>query len=537
MGMASMGVLRLGVSHRTWADSWREYGGSKGPSTSIARAAKESVHLGDAQKSTVAVPSTTTEIPAPGSDESKSQGIDIERLADQHEPVNPTPVTSKGETNFEECKKIIAATENQLHLHAARARPNARLRVAFGINSCFTSEDVNFCKNVRKGVEDKLYVPEADWEGIAKAARELAEREFAGSERKLKLFDAVQMVTMKMMLRILFARDPEDASLDNHIRKLAKEVNDQWDRSKAGLTLGETPSWSFDQQDALKDAADAIFGAWDSSDVDNPFNYILPGYETMWRAVLRGVVEMTSGRHEDGSVAWKAALSAFLDSPTRHQLQRVEIAKGLKVEHISLEILRLYPPTRRISRMHMNPDGSSRVIAADIEGMHHTADTWQPDPLVFRPERWILLDGMDTRDFLPFGNSPFNCPARRHKNDFPDVPFGVSMVAALTGSMVEAMGEKWYLRPGDFPPSEMQLHNNREDYSEVFVYRIEEETGEVAVKTDQNLGVKELQTNGTMPVVPDASASGREAGIDSEKVPEEGNAVGCDCRGRRCRGR
>ena len=59
-------------------------------------------------------------------------------------------------------------------------------------------------------------------------------------------------------------------------------------------------------------------------------------------------------------------------------------------------------------------DGSEEIKTANIEELHHTAPNWKPDPMSFRPERWVKLNnGIRTQGFMPFGSTPFNCPAKR----------------------------------------------------------------------------------------------------------------------------
>ena len=40
-----------------------------------------------------------------------------------------------------------------------------------------------------------------------------------------------------------------------------------------------------------------LFPDWDKSSKENPLNLILPGYETLWRVVLRCFIEVTARSH------------------------------------------------------------------------------------------------------------------------------------------------------------------------------------------------------------------------------------------------
>jgi len=99
---------------------------------------------------------------------------------------------------------------------------------------------------------------------------------------------------------------------------LAREINEQWLRSKGDYDADELPRWSFTKQTGLVEALQGAFPEWhaDGNDgTENPLRLILPGYETLWRVVLRCFVELTSRSPADAA-DWCTCLQAFLDSPT-----------------------------------------------------------------------------------------------------------------------------------------------------------------------------------------------------------------------------
>lgn len=369
---------------------------------------------------------------------------------------------------------ISGVAPNKNDKWQARAYPNERLKVAFRINNCFTNDKEERCVGFRKTVEELLHPAgdyEIHWRGLVETARTVARAELSGFGVEKNLFDAIQMTVMKTMLKVLFKMSPTDTSKDRHIRRLARVINKQWVKSKDGLVPGETPDWDFERQKILKNVAEQIFREWKADNTDNPFNYLLPGYETMWRVVLRCVIELTSTRHPTDSMAWKERLASFIMNPTRDQLQKATNNDGLTAQHVSFETLRLYPPTRRVSREKKYDDGSTHIKSANIEKMHHTAPTWKPDPESFRPERWTAHpNGIHTKGFMPFGCYPFNYPAKQSWK--VPIPFGVSMIAVLTGCFVEAMGDEWYLVGEEIPPASDPINNGREDCSEVFLHRL-----------------------------------------------------------------
>jgi hypothetical protein len=329
---------------------------------------------------------------------------------------------------------------NKLRPHQARAKPNSRLKVAFRVNNCFTSEIKSRCDDVRREVFKVLQPGTSDhwrdWPELVEVVRSVARAELSDPRDEVNLFDAMQMIVMKTMLKVLFDKSSEDQSKDVQIRRLAKEVNAQWILSKSYLDDGVTPQWDSERQGSLKATAEDIFGTRDADDIHNPFNMILPGYETMWRVVLRLFLELESSRHPSNSDVWKERLALFINNPTRGQLQIEASESKVTAEHLSFEVLRLYPPTRHVGRMHQDEDGERTSKTADIEKLHHEAPIWNNKPMTFKPERWQALEGMNTKGYMPFGEHPFRCPARQHKN--VAMPFGVAMIAVLTGCFIDS---------------------------------------------------------------------------------------------------
>jgi hypothetical protein len=100
--------------------------------------------------------------------------------------------------------------------------------------------------------------------------------------------------------------------------------------------------------------------------------------------------------------------------------------------------------------------------------MQRSPTIWQDRPNVFVPERWTGLEEGHDQGYMPFGASPFNCPAKRYKN--VPMPFGPAMIALLVGTLIHVTGAKGYvltnLQRGDCP-----LDTDREAYSTVVLRR------------------------------------------------------------------
>jgi hypothetical protein len=126
-----------------------------------------------------------------------------------------------------------------------------------------------------------------------------------------------------------------------------------------------------------------------------------------------------------------------------------------------------------------------------------TALIWGDDALSFRPERWIVLTkGVNTPGFMPFGEKPFRCPARQTQDEYS--PFGVMMIAVLTGCFIEAMAGKWRLDGQHIPDANQPMGNNRDDYKGVSLLRLEpaaDEFASNAAAQPEKLAVEETATN------------------------------------------
>jgi hypothetical protein len=311
-------------------------------------------------------------------------------------PMKIPPEAHFGTADAAECREIIksgtppTASKNTLSAFEARARPNQRLKLAFGIESCFTSSDGKSCKNFRTQVEKLLYVEESEWVNFAAVARITAKEALDVEGDTTSLFRVVQLVTLKTMMRVLWPdRDPKQCT-NEQISTLTHEVNLQWLRSKEH-NADDDPSWLFDKQTSLKNAVKAVLPDWDEADSDqNPCSLIFPGYENMWRVLLHCFVGIRVHYHRH-AVSWGLALSCFSETPTKEQLETLMVEFSTKVAaiHVVKEALRLYPPTRRIYREYRNENCQKTNVSADVEAVQRDPAIWQDQPNRFVPKRWI----------------------------------------------------------------------------------------------------------------------------------------------------
>ena len=240
----------------------------------------------------------------------------------------------------------------------------------------------------------------------------------------------------------------------------------------------------------------AVFPHWNDGDpTANPLNWILPGYETIWRVTLRCFVELNMRCHSEER-EWHRVLDAFIAQPTRAQLFATNSA-DVSAINISKEALRLYPPTRRVYRAFRTSPQSDPtdahgpgIHAADIETLHRNTILWGPDATLFRPSRWAHLTGAQTKFFLPMGHRPFACPARQETFSGPQggekLPFGVSFLALLVGIMSDETQRRSWIGFGVLPATGGPLPSEREALADLFLWN----GGKAKVEADQPLEQK-----------------------------------------------
>ncbi|KAF2442388.1 hypothetical protein P171DRAFT_497202 [Karstenula rhodostoma CBS 690.94] len=394
---------------------------------------------------------------------------------------------------------IIQFTPNGTKYHnaqAARADPNQRLTTVFGIDNAFTTYDKNAASDFRRkatvlmnlatksatldarGNVKKGDYPSGDWSDLRAWAVEYCKeyKTRLPDRKRVKLAQMVQFVTLKVSLRYLF---PEHAlkrgdSFED-IVMIGRRINELWVASKEDE--GQLPRW--EDEGALNEAlrrvttpAPGVCRGWTGAPDHgiaqeppeptiphrNPMNLILPAYETMWRVVMRCVLEMRY-RNADRGPVWCGVLSTYLESlkdpnviAEPHNSFQDASADGVRPIDIVKEALRLYPPTRRVHRVY---DGER--CAADIEECQRFPLLGGRDALVFRPERWqdicpeesvrrdregskaartALKEAEEKAGFFPFAHW---CPAGKGGTH----GFGLKMVGLLVAVICAEIDESW----------------------------------------------------------------------------------------------
>ncbi|KAL4791351.1 hypothetical protein BDV19DRAFT_381662 [Aspergillus venezuelensis] len=389
-----------------------------------------------------------------------------------------------------ECHTIIDAryhpdgTINKLSQSESRALPNQPLARTFGIRNAFTMSDGTgvrqFLDHVRMLLGGVGSVG-VDWADLAGELRGMLEdiieesknKSEDNSHGKVKLSPAVQALSLRTSLWVLF-------NMRDNMRSRAE-------RTEGTLEVKENK--------ALQSLLSAVFARTNNNakinildSASNPLNLILPSFETLWRVVLRLFIVLHGGESPENE-HYKRALVEFMSNPThaqfRCQLDNLTDA-AISAEHVVLEALRLYPPTRRVRRAFKVSDSDSKItiVAADVEAVHLDTQTWGPDAAEFTPPRWKALSSAQKDGFLAFGARPSVCPASKS--------FGPMVIGLLVGLLLEWVstihedenGASWKWVFGSDSQSNMdevsskeRLNNERGAYEGLFVSLVEAEAG------------------------------------------------------------
>ncbi|QDS70778.1 hypothetical protein FKW77_004080 [Venturia effusa] len=350
----------------------------------------------------------------------------------------------------------------------ARARSNQRLVTVFGIDNAFTTYDaqrkIDFVVEVNDRVKN---VSDEEWQGLANMASYWALAKMYAKEespKRLDLTDFVQFLTMKVSLHFLFG--PDSAALrteegENYISFIAKEINRLWLVSKADPILEK-----WEDQTYFHQALHYVTGSSDTrlsedphftDSKENPLNWILPAYESMWRIVLTTVRQLYL--NTDDRQHHLYAMLHFLKEPCKRTFRNQEKVCRVSAHHLIKECLRLYPPVRRIGRT-LPENGGVKHVKADIRECQRNYLLADFEPDEFHPERWEHIEAQCQRStnakslaeseeqlgFLPFGLSPFKCPAGKSS-------FAFRMIGVLAGATLNALeddgGRDWSESPDE----------------------------------------------------------------------------------------
>ncbi|KAE8447996.1 hypothetical protein EG329_009919 [Mollisiaceae sp. DMI_Dod_QoI] len=345
-----------------------------------------------------------------------------------------------------------------------RAKPNKRLIIAFGIENAFTTISEDLHRNFLHKVEDALNKSNNDSARIElaqnaiKIGTEYIKRS-AQQEHAISLSKLVQVVAFRIILTIFFphvARSlKEDGRMnDTDVEIISEKINTLWYDSKSPWKIFCATYFPPHFSSIMKDRETLLTHLelqfpWYRTYLPqrNPLNILIPAHQGLWRVVLRCFIEVRFRSSDADRETWSKLFEDFLKAPTECWHKPNE--EGLDVQMIIAETLRLYPPT---PRMYVQQDDGS-LDAIDIQTMHRTGERWAPDPLRYRPDRWIHndneeLDVVDTDNYMPFGRK-VDMPKGARTTTMSQCPSrlrgGPKLIAILVGALLEVVDQKWEL--------------------------------------------------------------------------------------------
>ncbi|KAE8166048.1 hypothetical protein BDV40DRAFT_296860 [Aspergillus tamarii] len=369
-----------------------------------------------------------------------------------------------------EGKGLDEKLPNQLNARQSRAIPNQRLYVVFGIENALTTDNEAQAKCFVRRAKSLINLSPIAWESLSGFVRSAARRSIddaiadSSDNAHIMLTNLVQVLVLRVVLHVLFQMETEALEIpDHHLLRLAEAINDTWISSKS-----KTDHVCFQDNIPLQRSLVTVFPNLNCLDPqENPLNLVIPGFETMWRIVLRFFIEVryTSGLYHR---EWRDILATFAHTPTKNEFERPKGDQNLSAEMLVNEALRLYPPTKRVHRAFL-PAGSdiTELLNADIARVQTATHIWGSNAELFDPRRWRALTSQQRFAFFPFGSKPFVCPAQ--------AVFGPRAIAMIVGVLLTELGGEWSLfkdvdcAEGLVPG--VQLSNERTEYRNLCLAR------------------------------------------------------------------
>ncbi|KAI1374251.1 cytochrome P450 [Hypoxylon crocopeplum] len=374
----------------------------------------------------------------------------IHKFYEKRPPPSPDPGVREYVRQQQDIANFNFLGENRHSLTdrlRARAIPNQRLVEAFGIDSSFTTTDPtihsNFLQSARHAMGKMSTEKWIDMFNVAQTALNQTVAHIAPSRQQaLPLARLARVFVFTSILHVFFDVQPDAIDIDDAVRA-TEAINTLWVQSKDG---GQPAPRRESQEQLLAALRRLLPACFPCEPRGNPLNTIIPAYETMWRAVLlafvcagfRGVDRATARQFRDVV----AGVPACFGWEPKKELEDVALS-------FAKEVLRLYPPTKRIYRAEpaQGTSESHTILSADIEKCHRDPSIWGPDALRFRPSRFRKKDLADAlhppftadmrRTYMPFGVGPHVCPAASAASGF-----GFRAIVVLMVVLARRLGTK-----------------------------------------------------------------------------------------------
>ncbi|THH31867.1 hypothetical protein EUX98_g2308 [Antrodiella citrinella] len=315
-------------------------------------------------------------------------------------------------------------------LLTSRAEANQRLRRAFELTNTFVNDDAelhrSFVAQARDLIQAQSSLPARA--AFAEMCSAVISDYISGHviDGPVYFGDIVQVVTFKVILCSLFGADLCDLK-DEDVLFAARTINSIWQLSKQPNTT--SPPHLLYHLNTLLRGWLPLYA--------NPLDFIIPTYETMWRVVAITIALV----HRHGDQALLESFTQFLDNPSRQQFQHWSAVGETSVEAVVHEVIRLHPPTRRISRVaslshssgtpsdDRSPSFFSSIfslfavgrqpiqtttLVADIGALHRNPTIWGSTSTEFDPTRFhpSKLTDAQKQCILGFGYGRLKCVAK-----------------------------------------------------------------------------------------------------------------------------
>ncbi|PCH38537.1 hypothetical protein WOLCODRAFT_65482 [Wolfiporia cocos MD-104 SS10] len=291
----------------------------------------------------------------------------------------------------------------------ARATSNARLMRAFSIHSTFVHGDIDTHTTFTKAAVELISRHRLPWTLFADIASNVVDAHL--HRLSSVAFDTfISRITLHVVIVGLLQLEPSFYKIDpDDLDVVAGNINRLWTMSK---TTTEIPSHMLAE-------VNVRLHRWLPT-YSNPIEFVIPVYETLWR-VIAVTVALNHNRSDV-----RAVFAAFLSQPDSRRYHYIPDGDP-SVEVVMQEVLRLYPPTRRISRTYTASDFNLKYLpsflaqcmtrtitqVADIEALQRDSvwgvDVNDYDPMRHLPQR---CGEAQRRTLLAFGAGKLTCVAK-----------------------------------------------------------------------------------------------------------------------------
>lgn len=258
----------------------------------------------------------------------------------------------------------------------------------------------------------------------------------------ITLDSLVRSVCLKVVIHVLFDHEPLDMDNESTLT-ITESINSLWILSKDNKVPSEAEKLTLKEALAVLLPDMKLLETERVDNRENPLNLIIPAYETLWRVVLSGFLQVTFVK--GASATWRLVLAQFLANPTiaaRKEPAHDSEAPAVSVDHVVKEALRLYPSVKRVYRkLNMKGGPGPQDVAANIEACQRNEALWGESAQRFVPSRWIDASNEAQHSYMAFGFH-FVCPA---KNEF-----GPMMIGILVAAFAHHISAKdWHLELGE----------------------------------------------------------------------------------------